>query len=228
MQVLGDHPNYELRIAITEGEWLGEWFFNDPIYVYYQNAPVRVLEGDVIKLSGVVDGTVTYESIFGQWITIPAVTATSVSLPSVLPPMPEEIYSTYGVKDIAFDGREWYIVVYEPELISCISTSPYANNESYWRVKVGLLNETDSTWESPPSRYEFALIVNGVERGDIPLIFGGCNGVEFPEEIDGSNIRKAMVVNGEMRFGYKPGDQVEGVIYRQFFGNGPAVVWSEH
>ena len=227
MQVLGDHPNYELRIAITENEWLGEWFFSDPIYVYYQNAPVRLLEGDVIMLSGVVEGTVTYGSIFGQEITIPSVTVTSFSLPSDIEPAPEEIYSMYGVKDIVFGGRELYTIVYEPELISCIPTIPYTDPVSYWRVKVGLLNETGSTWESPPSRYDFALIVNGIERGDIPFIFGGCNGVELPEEIDGSNIRRGMVVNGEMRFEHQTGDRVEGVIYRQFFGGGPAVVWTE-
>lgn len=79
VQVVGDHPNYELRIAITvtESEWLGEWF-SDPIYVYYYKAPARVLEGDVIKFSGHVAGTVTYGSTFGQSITIPAVTAHSI------------------------------------------------------------------------------------------------------------------------------------------------------
>ena len=157
----------------------------------------------------------------------PPVTATSFFPPSDLAPAPEEIYSTYGIKDIAFDERDWYIIVYEPELISCIPTIPYADPVSYWRVNVALLNEMDSTWESPPSRYEFALIVNGVERGDIPFLFGGCNGIEFLEEIDGSNIRGGKVVNREMRFEYKPGDRIEGVIYRPFFGGGPAVVWTE-
>jgi len=222
VQVLGDHPNYQLRIAITEGEWT----FSDVIYVYYYNAPVRPLEGDVIKLSAVVDGTVTYESIFGQEITVPAVIATSFSLPSAPTPVPEEIYSIYGIKDIAVGGRDWYIVVYEPELIDCIPTSSYADPVSYWRSKVRLLNETDLTWESPPSRYGFALIVNGVERDDSPFIFGGCKGIEVPDEIGGSNIRKGMLVNGEIRFEYNPGDRIEGVIYRQAFGDGPAVVWT--
>ena len=68
--LLGDY--YELRVNVT---WNGI-FWDDTVYLSYEGP--RLLEDDLIDFVGNVDGLFTYESILGQRITIPEMTALEV------------------------------------------------------------------------------------------------------------------------------------------------------
>ena len=68
--LLGDY--YELRVNVT---WNGI-FWDDTVYLNYEGP--RLLEDDVIDFVGSVDGLLTYESVLGQRITIPEMTALEV------------------------------------------------------------------------------------------------------------------------------------------------------
>lgn len=57
--------DYQLRANVTEGRFLWE----DTVFLRYSGT--RILEEDIIEFVGQVKGLSTYESIFGQRITIP-------------------------------------------------------------------------------------------------------------------------------------------------------------
>lgn len=73
IQVVEDGNDLTLRVDITEERY--GW--TDTIYVEYtkESGDPRILEDDIITLYGYSMGTVTYTSIFGASITIPAVYA---------------------------------------------------------------------------------------------------------------------------------------------------------
>ena len=70
----GDEDLYNLRANVSKGEYL----WDDTVYLYYSGP--RVLEGDIIEFIGVVQELITYESIFGQKITIPAIEITALQV----------------------------------------------------------------------------------------------------------------------------------------------------
>ncbi len=74
MQVTENGDDYILRVAVTNGTY--GW--DDYLWVEYTKrlpGEARILEGDIISLYGIFKGTVTYESVLGSSITIPAVSA---------------------------------------------------------------------------------------------------------------------------------------------------------
>ena len=68
-----DSDEFQLRAKITENEG----FWDDTVFLQYSGP--RLLEDDIIEFVGSVYGLITYESISGQEITIPAITFTSAS-----------------------------------------------------------------------------------------------------------------------------------------------------
>ena len=68
VQVIEDEGDFRLRVNVTPGDY---GFWTDTVYLRYADAPVRVLEEDIISFVGRMNGTVTYESIMGAEITIP-------------------------------------------------------------------------------------------------------------------------------------------------------------
>lgn len=77
VQVMGSRSEgYNIRLATKDG-------YDDVIYVFVskENTPsVNILEGDKITIKGTLTGDYTYESIWGQQITIPSASADSVSI----------------------------------------------------------------------------------------------------------------------------------------------------
>lgn len=69
----------EFRVNITKGEY---GFWDDTVYLALTKnvKDARLLEDDIIEFTGLVQGDVTYESIFGQKITIPRIDAYEVNI----------------------------------------------------------------------------------------------------------------------------------------------------
>lgn len=68
-----DSDEFQLRAKITENEG----FWNDTVFLQYSGP--RLLEDDIIEFVGSVYGLITYESVSGQEITIPAITFISAA-----------------------------------------------------------------------------------------------------------------------------------------------------
>ena len=75
IQVIEKRGDYQLRVLITPTDW-GGW--EDAVLVRFKDAPVRILEDDVIAFVGKMNGTVTYEAIMGNEVTIPDISAYSL------------------------------------------------------------------------------------------------------------------------------------------------------
>ena len=56
---------FQLRVNVTRGEY----FWDDTVFLWYSGP--RLLEEDLIEFVGIVNGLITYESIFGGSVTIP-------------------------------------------------------------------------------------------------------------------------------------------------------------
>ena len=67
----GEEDSYNLRANVSRGEY--SWA--DTVFLYYSGP--RLLEGDIIEFIGVVHELITYESVWGQDITIPAIEITA-------------------------------------------------------------------------------------------------------------------------------------------------------
>jgi len=79
VQVVSDVPNLEMRVS-TKKEDMGEYwdseplYFDDIVYLYSDDfSGERLLEEDIIQFCGKSTGTVTYEAIFGNQISIPEI-----------------------------------------------------------------------------------------------------------------------------------------------------------
>ena len=75
IQVIENGDEYTLRVCITESydSWFGS-SWSDAIYVTYTKAQAnesRILENDIVTMYGVLDGTITYETIWGNSLTVP-------------------------------------------------------------------------------------------------------------------------------------------------------------
>lgn len=71
IQVMEDGDNISMRLNITKGRYT----WSDTIYVQYSRTDPsegRILEDDIITVYGLMMGTVTYKSVLGSSITIPA------------------------------------------------------------------------------------------------------------------------------------------------------------
>jgi hypothetical protein len=73
IQVLGEPGEQELRVNVTKKGDQYYSYYDDTVYVF-SSSPKRVIEKDIIKFKGRVNGTQTYESVLGGEITIPSLT----------------------------------------------------------------------------------------------------------------------------------------------------------
>ena len=71
IQVIESRGGFQLRVNVTEGEY---GFWDDTVFLRYDDAPVRILEDDIVAFVGRMNGTITYESVLGAEITIPDIT----------------------------------------------------------------------------------------------------------------------------------------------------------
>lgn len=79
IQVMEDGDEYALRVNVTQGRY----YWDDTIYVTYtrrDDAEPRILEDDIITLYGYCMETITYETVMGASVTIPAVLALYVDI----------------------------------------------------------------------------------------------------------------------------------------------------
>lgn len=75
MQVIDrDGDQYILRVAVTR-ESFG---WDDDVYISWEGE--RVLEEDIIRFWGVVEGPITYETVLGNERTIPEITAVDIEV----------------------------------------------------------------------------------------------------------------------------------------------------
>ena len=79
VQVIEGRGGLQLRVNVTLG---GVGLWTDIVFLRYADPPVRVLDGDLIEFIGRMNGTITYESIFGADVTIPDITVLSLTINS--------------------------------------------------------------------------------------------------------------------------------------------------
>lgn len=73
IQVIEDEYKLTLRINVTPSSVGSKVYYSDTIYATYRTEPDadRILDGDIITFWGTCSGLITYESIFGQQISLP-------------------------------------------------------------------------------------------------------------------------------------------------------------
>lgn len=73
LQVLEDKNEVNIRLATKESSWGG--YIDDVLLIHFKSSLVksRILEGDIITIYGVSKGLHTYETIWGQSLTLPRV-----------------------------------------------------------------------------------------------------------------------------------------------------------
>lgn len=82
IQVLEDGKDVNLRVNITEESW----GYTDTIYVTYTRKSInedRILVGDVVTIWGSLEGLLSYESTFGQKVTLPWIDAEYINIDSL-------------------------------------------------------------------------------------------------------------------------------------------------
>ena len=77
IQVIESGNDFQLRVNVTTGDY---GFWDDTVFLRYDDAPVRVLGDDIIEFVGRMNGTITYESVMGGDITIPDITVLSLTI----------------------------------------------------------------------------------------------------------------------------------------------------
>lgn len=86
IQVIESGNNITMRVNITaeENEFAENgYIYSDTIYVTYRRQSEnesRVLEDDIITLYGTLDGLETYNSIFGESVSLPSVKARYIEI----------------------------------------------------------------------------------------------------------------------------------------------------
>ena len=79
VQVIEDQEDFQLRVNVTPGDY---GFWDDTVFLRYADAPVRILEYDIIAFVGRMNGTFTYETVMGGNITIPDIIVLSLIIES--------------------------------------------------------------------------------------------------------------------------------------------------
>ena len=79
VQVIEDQGDFQLRVNVTPGEY---GFWEDTVFLRDVDAPVRILEYDIIAFVGRMNGTFTYETVMGGKVTIPDITVVSLIIES--------------------------------------------------------------------------------------------------------------------------------------------------
>lgn len=70
VQVMEKDGDFQLRANVTKNDYGWE----DTVFLRYSDAPVRILEDDIIAFVGRMNGTITYEAVMGNEVTIPDIT----------------------------------------------------------------------------------------------------------------------------------------------------------
>ena len=71
IQTIENDGDFTLRAYVTP---INHILWEDAILLDYNNAPVRVLEGDIVHFVGIMEGLVTYEAALGYSVTVPSIT----------------------------------------------------------------------------------------------------------------------------------------------------------
>ena len=79
VQVIEDQGDFQLRVNVTPGDY---GFWSDTVFLRDADAPVRILEYDIIAFVGRMNGTFTYETVMGGKVTIPDITVVSLIIES--------------------------------------------------------------------------------------------------------------------------------------------------
>ena len=74
IQVNEQRGDFQMRVNVTKGDYM----WDDTVFLRYNDAPVRILEDDIIAFVGRMNGTVTYKSVLGNEVTIPDITVMSL------------------------------------------------------------------------------------------------------------------------------------------------------
>lgn len=71
IQVLEDGNSLQMRVDVTRGKY----YYEDTMFVFYERpeGSSRILEDDIIQMWGQLTGTISYESVMGNTITIPSI-----------------------------------------------------------------------------------------------------------------------------------------------------------
>ena len=78
VQVIENGNEIQMRVNITKDEY---GFYEDTVYVYYtKTSSSRILEDDIVAIYGTMLGTVTYTTVLGAEVTIPAIQAKKVEV----------------------------------------------------------------------------------------------------------------------------------------------------
>lgn len=83
--LIGSNNQVDLRVNVTPKRYSysSETYYEDTMYVIYKyssSVESRILEGDIITMYGSYQGICTYESIFGQQISIPMLNALYIDI----------------------------------------------------------------------------------------------------------------------------------------------------
>ena len=70
---------YRVGVDCTKYHYIDGYSCKNTIYMYYYG-DINLIEDDVVKLWGMMNGTKTYTTVLGSSLTIPAFTAKYVSL----------------------------------------------------------------------------------------------------------------------------------------------------
>lgn len=145
IQVMENGNEVQLRVNITQNEYSWE----DPVYVAYTRKDEkenRILEDDMIQIWGVSNGTINYETVMGNNLTVPFIEAAYIEIEEVVEEE-EQIYNdVYSVKErdsynSDYTWQEYYVLPYsdiyylEDEDLNYLSEEELciARNEIYAR-----------------------------------------------------------------------------------------------
>ena len=70
IQVLERRGDYQLRVNVTKGE---HGFWEDTVWLQYDDAPVRILDDDIVSFVGRMNGPRTLKTVLGGTTTLPEI-----------------------------------------------------------------------------------------------------------------------------------------------------------
>lgn len=76
LQMMEESPEINTTVALLINVTEGEYSWSDTLYAVYKRTIIkasRILDGDIITFYGEIDDLYTYESIWGQSITLPKI-----------------------------------------------------------------------------------------------------------------------------------------------------------
>lgn len=80
VQVQERRGDFKLRVLVTSEKLGNSEFWSDAVYLHYDDAPVRVLEKDIVSFVAEMLGTKTYSAVLGNTVTIPELRVKSLQI----------------------------------------------------------------------------------------------------------------------------------------------------